>query len=73
VQFPLHLAYACTFNGCVGLTLDKAVLDQRSPVFAHGQLYMALSRVQSRDDCRVLFNEGDGPETENVVYRELLL
>ena len=73
LQFPLRLAYACTFNGCVGLTLDKAVLDQRSPVFAHGQLYTALSRVRSREDCRVLFNEGDGPETENVVYRELLL
>ena len=73
MQFPLRLAYACTFNGCVGLTLDRAVLDQRSPVFAHGQLYTALSCVRSREDCRVLFNDGEGPETENVVYKELLL
>lgn len=73
VQFPLRLAYACTFNGCVGLTLDKAVLDQRTPVFAHGQLYTALSRVRTREDCRVLFNEEEGPEAVNVVYKDLLL
>jgi hypothetical protein len=42
LQFPLRLAYACTFHGCVGLTLDRTVLDQRTQVFAHGQLYTAL-------------------------------
>ncbi|KAH9984950.1 hypothetical protein BJV77DRAFT_952192 [Russula vinacea] len=73
VQFPLRLAYACTFNGCVGLILDKAVLDQRTPVFTHGQLYTALSRVRSSEGCRILFNEGDGPETVNIVYKDLLL
>jgi len=45
LQLPLRLAYACTFHGCIGLTLDKTVLDIRTPVFAHGQLYTALSRV----------------------------
>ena len=54
IQFPLRLAYACTFNGCVGLTLDKTILDLRTPVFAHGQLYTALSRVRCRQDSRVL-------------------
>jgi hypothetical protein len=73
LQFPLRLAYACTFNGCVGLTLDKSVIDLRTPVFAHGQLYTALSRVRSRNDTRVFFNEGEGPETTNIVYKELLL
>jgi hypothetical protein len=73
LQLPLRVAYACTFNGCVGLTLDKTVLDLRTSVFAHGQLYTALSRVRCRDDSRVLFEEGHGPETENVVYKELLL
>jgi hypothetical protein len=73
VQFPLRLAYACTFNSCVGLTLDKTVVDQRTPVFAHGQLYTALSRVRTRADCRVFFNVGKGPDAVNVVYKELLL
>ena len=73
LQYPLRLAYACTFNGCVGLTLDKTVIDQRTPVFAHGQLYTALSRVCSSQDTAVLFNEREGPDMVNVVYRDLLL
>ena len=73
VQFPLRLAYACTFNSCVGLTLDKTVVDVRTSVFAHGQLYTALSRVRTRGDCRVLFPDGGGPDTVNVVYKDLLL
>jgi hypothetical protein len=73
IQFPLRLAYACTFNSCVGLTLDKTVIDQRTPVFAHGQLYTALSRVRTRADCRVLFAPDGGPEAVNVVYKDLLL
>ncbi|CAG8835143.1 13400_t:CDS:1, partial [Racocetra persica] len=43
-QFPLRLAYATTFNSCQGLTLDRVVIDLRTHVFAHGQLYTALSR-----------------------------
>jgi hypothetical protein len=45
-QFPLRLAYAITFNSCQGLTLDKVVLDLTTPIFAHGQFYTSLSRVQ---------------------------
>ena len=36
MQFPLRLAYATTFNSSQGLTLDRAVLDLRRGVFAHG-------------------------------------
>jgi hypothetical protein len=73
-QLPLRLAYATTFNSCQGLTLDKAVLDLRSPVFAHGQLHTALTRFRERDDGRALF----APDnilggTINIVSKELLL
>jgi len=53
-QFPLRLAYATTFNSCQGLTLSRTVLDGRVPVFAHGQLYTALTRVRSRSAIRCL-------------------
>ena len=80
-QFPLRLAYATTFNSCQGLTLDRAVIDMRVPVFAHGQLYTALSRVRSRELLQCLFDPGD-PEhpteddhltVKNVVFDDLLL
>ncbi|KAF8557401.1 hypothetical protein OG21DRAFT_1367305, partial [Imleria badia] len=44
-QYPLRLAYACAFNGCLGLTFSRAVVDLRTQPFTHGQLYTALSRV----------------------------
>lgn len=77
-QIPLRLAYSTTYNSCQGLTLDKAVINLRCPVFAHGQLYTAFSRVRARVDMRVLMesNENDVSgcdEVLNVVYPELLL
>ncbi|THH18147.1 hypothetical protein EW146_g2793 [Bondarzewia mesenterica] len=45
-QFPLRIAYATTFNSCLGLTLDRIVVDIRTSIFAHGQLYTALSRFR---------------------------
>ncbi|KAG2743147.1 hypothetical protein P692DRAFT_20810564 [Suillus brevipes Sb2] len=73
-QFPLRAAYATTFNGCQGLTLQKAVLDLRTDSFAHGQLYTAVSRVRCRRDVRALFGEDNEEKTTaNVVYRHLLL
>lgn len=46
-QFPLMLAYAITIHKAQGQTWDKEVIstDYR-PFFAHGQLYVALSRVK---------------------------
>ncbi|KAF8234073.1 hypothetical protein L208DRAFT_1263747, partial [Tricholoma matsutake] len=73
-QYPLHLAYSTTFNGCSGLTLDKAVLDLCTKVFAHGQLYTALSRVRHRDHAQILFEDNKSDfMTTNVVYNDLLL
>lgn len=73
-QFPLRLAYATTFNSCQGLTLDMVVLDLTKPVFAHGQLYTSLSRVQKSSDIYILIDwDEEPPRTLNMVYRELLL
>jgi hypothetical protein len=79
IQFPLRLAYATTFHGCVGLTLDKTVLDTCRDVFTHGQLYTSLSRVRNRTNTRLLRNEKEDPDkdhlhlTTNIVYKDLLL
>lgn len=73
-QFPLRAAYATTFNGSQGLTLRRAVLDLRTDVFTHGQLYTALSRVQNRRDIRALWSaSNEDRDTANIVYNCLLL
>lgn len=38
------MAFTC--DVIQGLTLEKAVLDLRTDLFVHGQLYTALSRVR---------------------------
>ncbi len=48
-QFPLHLAYAITYNKSQSQTLSKVLLDIISPPFSHGQLYVALSHVRESD------------------------
>lgn len=45
-QFPLRLAWAVTVHKSQGLTFSHAILDV-SRSFAHGQVYVALSRCTS--------------------------
>ena len=71
-QFPLAPAYATTFNSCQGLTLNCVGIDLTRPVFSHGQLYTALSRVRHRSHARVLLRPGE-TTTTNVTYHELLI
>jgi hypothetical protein len=69
----LCLAYVMTFNGWQGLTLDKTVLDLGCKVFAHGQIYTALSWICQWDDSCILFLEdklNDDFNASNIVYKE---
>ena len=79
LQFPVRLAFAMTINKAQGQTFDRVGLYLRSPVFAHGQLYVALSRVRQMNHIRVLIREtpeqGFLPDgtgfTKNIVFREV--
>ncbi len=46
LQYPLRLAWAITIHKSQGLTFERAIIDAQS-AFAHGQVYVALSRCKS--------------------------
>jgi len=60
----------------IGQELSKCLLDLRTPPFAHGHLYVALSRIRKYTDIAVYTNDENiingVVTTENVVYPELL-
>ena len=62
-----------TINKSQGQTLTRVGLDLENPVFAHGQLYVALSRVTDAQNLQVLFApDNHDKQTMNIVYREVL-
>jgi hypothetical protein len=74
-QFPVKLAFAMTINKSQGQTLRHVALYLPHPVFAHGQLYTALSRVGDPRHIKILVRGGcrsDGRTyVANVVYHQV--
>ncbi|CAG8698277.1 3716_t:CDS:1, partial [Ambispora leptoticha] len=75
-QFPIKLSFAMTINKVQGQTIPIMGLYLPKSVFTHGQLYVALSRVQSKNNIKVLVEdrhkkEKEGIYTKNIVYREI--
>ncbi|XP_074596337.1 ATP-dependent DNA helicase PIF1-like [Brevipalpus obovatus] len=55
-QFPLRLSNAMTINKSQGKTFDKIGIVLSQPVFTHGQLFVALSRVRRFEDVKILIS-----------------
>jgi hypothetical protein len=75
-QFPVRMAFATTINKSQGQTLKQVGVWLRSPVFSHGQLYVASSRTGNPAALKFAVKEQPGQQhlqTLNEVFHEVLL
>ena len=84
-QFPIRPAFAMTINKSQGQTFKMIGVYLREPVFSHGQLYVAFSRIGRRQDLKVMVVNGwkekptdptlgnlpSGVYTRNVVFKDV--
>jgi len=69
-QFPVALCFAMTINNSQSRSLTKVSIYLPRPVFTHGQLYVAISRVRTKKWLRILILDEDQNitnKTKNVV------
>ena len=79
-QFPITLAFAMTINKSQGQTMKHTAIYLPKPVFEHGQLYVAVSRVTTPENLKIFLqnatHHGYIEEqwiTLNIVHKQLLI
>ncbi|XP_048626856.1 ATP-dependent DNA helicase PIF1-like [Brassica napus] len=66
-QFPIRLCYAMTINKGQGQSLNQVALYLPRPVFTHGQLYVAMSRVTTPNGLKILDETSDMDGEDGVT------
>ena len=73
-QFPIIVSYAMTINKSQGQSLACVGIYLPRPIFSHGQLYEAISRIQSKQGLKILIHDKDNnplQTTTDVVFKKV--
>ena len=81
-QFPIRLCYGMTIHKAQGQTIERLGIYLPNPVFTHGQLYVALSRVSDPTQISVYIDDKEETQyvdreknifyTKNIVFQQIL-
>jgi ATP-dependent DNA helicase PIF1 len=84
-QFPIRLCFALTINKSQGQTFKQVGVYLPNPVFSHGQLYVAASRVGDSNHTKFLIDQNPYMQYKkdkqidlnktyctNIVYKNIL-
>ncbi|XP_076043646.1 ATP-dependent DNA helicase PIF1-like [Oratosquilla oratoria] len=74
-QFPVITAFTMTIKKSQGQSFNNVGLYLPSPVFSHGQLYVALSKTSNINNLKILAENsivGDRVFIKDIVLQELL-
>ena len=61
-----------SINKVQGQSLDRVSINLNNPVFAHGQLYVALSQCTDCRNLQILLPPNSNRRTPNIVYTEVI-
>ena len=67
-----RVCFCVSINKGQGQSNERVGVYLPNDVFAHGQLYTALSRGKRKKDVKVCIGSTDSGHTDNIVYKELL-
>ncbi|XP_021965731.1 ATP-dependent DNA helicase PIF1-like [Folsomia candida] len=79
-QFPVIPAFAITINKSQGQSYDYVGINLKTPVFSHGQLYVALSRSKNPNNIKLFLHKhpqqgnlllDEVKYTRNIVFKEV--
>ena len=74
-QFHMKPCYAMTINKSKEHSLKVVRVFSKEQVFIHGQLYVAFSRVMSKNGLRIItYDNEEKPfnSAKNIVYKDVI-